>query len=106
MKPHISPHVDPQKKTIGFFLHKDYCSHVSLRGISKVSLAGSFNDWAQHELMMKPDEEGFWAIEIPLLPEGRYTYKFLVDDKLWVEDLDNPNREPDGQAGFKSVLLV
>src|ERR671921_738368 len=106
MTTHTSPHIDSQKKTIEFFLHKEYASHVSLAGASQVSLAGSFNNWAQDVLLMKPDEDGLWKIEIPMLPEGRYCYKFFVDDKLWVEDIDNPNREPDGLTGFNSILYI
>ncbi|MEJ7736175.1 MAG: glycogen-binding domain-containing protein [Chitinophagaceae bacterium] len=106
MNPHTSPHVNPQKKTIEFFFHTEYASHVTLAGASQVSLSGSFNNWAQDELLMKPDKDGLWVIEIPILPKGRYYYKFFVDDKLWIEDIDNPYREPDGLTGFKSILFV
>ena len=106
MKPHQSPHVNPQKKTIEFFFHNDYANHVSLPPSSHVSLVGSFNNWAQDALLMQIEEEGLWKIEIPMLPEGKYTYKFFIDDKIWVEDVDNPYREPDGLMGFNSVLFV
>ena len=106
MQPHTSPHVDPQKKVIEFFFHKDYANHVTLEGASQVSVAGSFNNWAKDVLLMQPDEDGLWKIEIPMLPEGRYYYKFFVDDKLWLEDIDNPFREPDGLTGFYSVLYI
>jgi len=41
-----------------------------------------------------------------MLPEGRYQYKFCMDEKIWMEDIDNPYREPDGFAGFNSILNV
>ena len=101
-----SPHINPQKKTIEFFVPSDYASHVSLAGASQVALSGSFNNWAQDVLLMHPDQDGMWKIEIPMLPKGKYHYKFFVDDKMWVEDVENPNREPDGLMGFYSVLNV
>ncbi len=106
MDSHISPQINPQEKTIKFFFHNDYASHVSLAGASQVSVAGSFNNWAKDVLLMEPDKEGLWEIEIPMLPQGKYSYKFFIDDKLWVEDIDNPYREPDGVTGFNSILFV
>lgn len=98
MKPHPSPYLNRRKKTIQFFVHND-CA-------SQVSLAGSFNHWAQDVLLMEPGKNGDWQIEIPMLPKGKYHYKFFIDDRMWTEDVDNPYREPDGLAGFNSVLMV
>ncbi|MBI1782701.1 MAG: S8 family serine peptidase [Sphingobacteriales bacterium] len=98
MKPHDSPHIDDKRKTIEFFIQND-CAH-------QISLAGTFNHWAQDVLLMEPGEDGMWKIEIPLLPEGTYKYKFFIDDKMWVEDFDNPVREPDGFNGWNSILMI
>jgi serine protease AprX len=98
MKPNDSPFINEQKKTIEFYMQSD-CA-------SQVSLAGSFNHWAQDVLLLEPGRNGLWKIEIPMLPAGKYKYKFFVDDKMWVEDVDNPYREPDGFAGFNSLLIV
>jgi 1,4-alpha-glucan branching enzyme len=73
---------------------------------SQISLAGNFNEWAQDVLLMEPGKDGLWKIEIPILPAGKYSYKFLVDEKHWMEDVDNPYREPDGFNGFNSLLII
>ena len=93
-----SPHIDSRRRTIEFYMHNDCASHVCL--------AGSFNHWAQDVLTMEPGKDGLWKIEIPLLPAGKYRYKFFVDDRMWTEDIDNPNREPDGKNGFNSILII
>jgi serine protease AprX len=98
MKPHVSPHINSKKKTIEFYLQHD-CA-------SQISLAGSFNHWAQDVLLMEPGRKGIWKIAIPMLPAGKYQYKFFVDDKVWLEDVDNPYREPDGFHGFNSILVI
>jgi len=98
MKTHESPQINPQKKTIEFFAHNN-CA-------SQVCLTGSFNNWAQDVLFMQPEQDGLWKIEIPMLPAGKYSYKFYVDDKMWMEDVDNPYREPDGRTGFNNVFTV
>jgi hypothetical protein len=54
---------------------------------------------------MEPANNGLWKIEIPMLP-WKISYKFLIDKHHWMEDIDNPFREPDGFNGFNSVLIV
>ncbi len=98
MKTHASPHINGKKKSIEFFVQHD-CA-------SQISLAGSFNHWAQDVLLMEPGKNGLWKIEIPMLPSGKYSYKFFVDDKMWLEDVENPYREPDGFHGFNSILVI
>lgn len=98
MKTHESPYLNKRKKTIEFYVQNEFASHISL--------AGSFNHWAKDVLLMQPGKNGMWKIEIPMLPQGRYQYKFFVDDKRWQEDYDNPLREPDGFRGFNSILVI
>ncbi len=98
MKPVESPLLHKKKKSIEFFITND-CA-------KQISLAGSFNHWAQDVLLLEPGKNGTWKIEIPMLPKGTYKYKFFIDDKMWVEDIDNPVREPDGFNGWNSVLKV
>jgi serine protease AprX len=97
-QPPVSPKIDSRQKTIGFFIQHDYASQISL--------AGSFNQWAHDELLLEPGRNGVWKIEIPMLPAGKYEYKFFVDEKLWVEDINNPYRQPDGFSGFNSIINI
>jgi len=67
----------------------------------KVYLAGSFNNWQSKELLMHRSATGW---ELPLyLAQGTYTYKYVVDGN-WMVDPDNPERYPNGNNGFNSVL--
>lgn len=98
MQPEESPQINGKQNTIEFYVQHD-CA-------SQISLAGTFNHWAQDVLLLEPGKNGLWKIEIPMLPAGRYHYKFFVDDKVWLEDVNNPYREPDGFSGFNSILVV
>jgi 1,4-alpha-glucan branching enzyme len=97
MNQHASPHINKSKKTIAFSIQNTCADHICL--------AGTFNGWAQNAVMRKT-KNGLFKIEIPLPPKGKYYYKFIIDDRMWVEDVDNPLREPDGVAGWNSVLTV
>jgi serine protease AprX len=98
MKPYTSPVINDQNKTIEFYI-ENTCAE-------EISLAGTFNHWAQDVLLMEPGNNGLWKIEIPMLPHGKYHYKFLIDKHHWMEDIDNPFREPNGFNGFNSILLI
>ena len=98
MKPYQSPFVNKKRKTIEFHIFNSCANHITV--------AGTFNHWAKDELSLKPDADGIWSIEIPMLPHGRYEYKFFIDDQMAMEDIENPYREPDGVTGWNSVLTV
>ena len=103
MKVRESPYINRRKKTIEFYVH-----HLNAATCRHISLAGSFNHWATDELQMQAEKDngGCWKISIPMLPHGKYFYRFLIDDKMWMEDIENPLREPDGTVGWNSVLTI
>ena len=96
MEQHTSPFINKPKRKIEFYIQNEVANNIAL--------IGSFNQWRRREL--KPAKDGLWKIAIPLLPNGKYYYKFIIDDRMWVEDVDNPNREPDGVNGWNSVLMI
>jgi len=72
----------------------------------KVTLVGDFTAWSRDTILFKSLSNGLWRVDIPLLSKGSYHYKFLVDDRRWVEDPMNPRKENDNYNGMNSVLLV
>ena len=40
------------------------------------------------------------------LREGRFAYKFLIDETVWLDDPRNIMKVPDGVGGFNSVVVV
>jgi serine protease AprX len=97
-RPTLSPQINRETNKIEFHFHHD--------GAYQVTLAGDFNSWARDLLFLIPGKEGNWKGEIPMLPNGLYRYKFLVDELDWKEDVENPYREPDNFNGFNSLLTV
>lgn len=77
-----------------------------LRGYSTaltVNLAGTFNNWNSRQTPCAR-EGAEWICRIGLAP-GRYTYKFVVDNK-WILDPHNPERQSDAQGNENSVMTV
>ena len=72
----------------------------------QVRVSGSWHGWDGPGLVLSQAEPGVWRGDIPRLPPGEYTYKFVVDGLRWLDDPANPNKRWDGGAGFNSVLFV
>jgi hypothetical protein len=83
------------------------CNHVfnlkSYPSARRVFLSGNFNDWREKELKMNLIN-GDWNLPI-YLPDGSYSYKFIVDGD-WILDPSNPEVRPDGTGYQNSFLSI
>jgi len=71
-----------------------------------VSLAGDFNEWNPRSDQLIQDTSGLWLGKFPTPGPGRYQYKFVVNDKRWIEDPGNGMKVSDGYGGLNSVLVI
>ncbi len=77
-----------------------------LRGYTnatKVILAGSFNNWNEHDFEMRKMDYG-WKYVVPL-SGGKHHYKFIVDGK-WILDPNNAVKEYANDGHINSVCMV
>lgn len=72
----------------------------------KVALVGDFTAWQKETIMLYRLNDIDWRVDIPLLSEGIYRYKFLIDNKKWTEDPQNLKNENDPYGGLNSILIV
>lgn len=70
----------------------------------KVVLTGNFNSWDETGIALKKNKSGLWKIGIKL-EEGRYEYKFIVDNQWWT-DPGNDNQSPNSFGELNSVMEV
>jgi hypothetical protein len=70
-----------------------------------VSVVGSFNGWSPETHRLQRTAEGHWELTLSLAP-GRYSYRFLIDQKKQVLDPSTALTEPDGYGGQNSVVVV
>jgi serine protease AprX len=73
---------------------------------NSVALAGDFNSWERSATPLSKDASGLWFAEIETPAAGRYQYKFIVDERRWVEDPSNGMKQPDNYGGLNSVLTI
>jgi len=70
--------------------------------ISKVQLAGTFNDW-QPATMLRQKNGAF--VKIVEVPPGTHEYKFIVDGE-WQHDVDHSNWAVNVHGTLNSVAIV
>jgi chromosome partitioning protein len=74
-------------------------------GVTKVGIAGDFNNWNPASTPMNKHQElGVWQACIDI-PPGRYRYRLVVDGQ-WVKDPYNPATETNPFGELNSVLEV
>jgi hypothetical protein len=66
-------------------------------------VTGSFNNWSTHDYRMEL-RQGTWWFPLYLIP-GKYTYKFIVDNK-WIIDPANKLWEDNEYGTGNSVLWI
>jgi len=93
-----SPQLGPNGDSIVFYYH----DHNARR----INVGGSFNGWTWETEPMIPQGDGNWRLEIPILPSGKYVYKFVIDGETWRPDPRNGYREADGYNGLNSVFWL
>ncbi|WP_224491591.1 glycogen-binding domain-containing protein [Robertkochia flava] len=76
---------------------------TSYPSAGEVVLAGTFNNWATHDLLMKRVDDT-WKITVNL-SGGKHHYKFIVDGK-WITDPRNQVLEYDQFVHLNSVIMV
>lgn len=74
-----------------------------------VYLAGDFNGWerppGQRGIELKPGSDGIFKWKGKLIP-GRYAYKYVIDNNIWILDPSNPRTVDDGRGDIRSLLIV
>lgn len=90
------PRVEGEK--VVFYYHDDKAETVHL--------AGDFNNWSSTDNQFTKNGDGLWHAEISNLTNGKYRYKFVIDQTNWKEDTSNGMKEEDGFGGFNSILQI
>jgi len=78
---------------------------LTMPNVSKVMVAGTFNNWNFKETPLKKGaKDNTWRRSVTLKP-GRYEYKFVVDGR-WITDPKNNNRSTSTMGTENSVIEV
>jgi hypothetical protein len=60
-----------------------------------VSVVGTFNGWEPGRHELKPRRDGTRTVSVTLEP-GRYSFRYLASDGIWLDDEDGDGIRPQG----------
>ncbi len=78
---------------------------VLAKPLSKVFLAGSFNEWSDTAKPLKEKNGDGCYTGTLLLSPGEYEYKFVINGE-WLIDAENPNFNQNKIGTLNSVVKV
>jgi len=88
--------------------------YVRTKSAKVVQVAGDWNNWARGDaaegevlvgLMTRNDSVLYWERTVEL-ESGRYKYRFLFNESVWMLDPNNPRIIDDGKGGKANLLIV
>ncbi len=74
--------------------------------ISNVKLVGEFNQWDTNCSPMKKNKSGEFTQTIELEPGREYQYRYLVNEREWVNDPGAEKYTPNEFASENSVVVL
>lgn len=86
---------------VTFKLPKDFAASAE-----KVNLVGDFNNWDVAGTSMKKLKGGQFSATITLIRDHEYQFKYLIDEKDWMNDNEADKYIPNGFQGENSVVVV
>jgi 1,4-alpha-glucan branching enzyme len=74
--------------------------------VNRVNLVGDFNNWDIDSIPMKKTKKGDFSISIELEKGRGYQFKYIVDGKEWVNEIDSDKFVINEFQSENSVIVV
>jgi 1,4-alpha-glucan branching enzyme len=72
----------------------------------KVNLTGDFNNWDIESIPMKKAKNGEFTASIELEKGREYQFKYVIDDKEWINEAEADKFVPNEFKSENSVVIV
>lgn len=86
---------------VTFLLAKDIYTTAK-----RINLTGDFNNWDFHSIPMKKTKTGDFSVSIDLEIGSEYQFKYLVDGKDWIIEMEADKFVPNEFQSENSVVIV
>jgi len=91
-----------------YYKTKDYCKvkfSFEPGNAKKVDILGLNDDWKK-PVKMKKKKDGSFGVSINLPKESRHEFKYLVDEKNWLNEPEADQQAMNIYGGTNSVLII
>jgi 1,4-alpha-glucan branching enzyme len=86
---------------VTFTLENDIASLAN-----QVNLAGDFNNWDINSIPMKKNKDGKFSVSVNLQKGREYQFKYIIDGKNWVNELEADKYVLNEFNSENSVVIV
>jgi 1,4-alpha-glucan branching enzyme len=73
---------------------------------TKVNLAGDFNNWDIESIPMNKNKDGKFSVSVNLEKGREYQFKYIIDGKNWVNELEADKYILNEFSSENSVVIV
>ena len=91
-----------------YYKTKDYCKvkfSFKIDNAETVQIRGLNRDW-QKSVMMSRKKDGTFTADVTLPKDSRHQFKYLVNEKEWLNEPQADCQEPNEFGGSNSVLVL
>jgi 1,4-alpha-glucan branching enzyme len=91
-----------------YYKKKDYCKvkfSFKTDNAEKVQICGLNSDW-QNAVIMTRKKDGTFTADVTLPKDSRHQFKYLVNEKEWLNEPQADDQEPNGLGGSNSVIVL
>jgi 1,4-alpha-glucan branching enzyme len=91
-----------------YYKKKDYCKvkfSFKTDNAEKVQICGLNSDW-QNAVIMTRKKDGTFTADVTLRKDSKHQFKYLVNEKEWLNEPQADGQEPNGLGGSNSVIVL
>jgi 1,4-alpha-glucan branching enzyme len=91
-----------------YFKTKDYCKvkfTLKPENAETVAIAGLNGDW-QNLVTMTKKKDGTFIAEVSLPKESQHEFKYVIDEKEWINEPEADKEAKNEYGGSNSVIVL
>jgi 1,4-alpha-glucan branching enzyme len=91
-----------------YYKKKDYCKvkfSFKTDSAETVQICGLNSDW-QNSVIMTRKKDGTFTADVTLPKDSKHQFKYLVNEKEWLNEPQADAQEPNGFGGSNSVIVL
>ncbi|MCX6208947.1 MAG: isoamylase early set domain-containing protein [Bacteroidetes bacterium] len=91
-----------------YFKTKDYCKVkflIESETAETIAVIGLNNDW-ENSVEMKKKKDNSFVVEVNLPKDSTHEFKYLIDEKEWINDTTADKFEPNVYGETNSVITL
>jgi len=91
-----------------YYKTKDYCKvkfSFKVENAETVEILGLNSDW-KNSIIMSKKKDGTFSADVNLPKESKHEFKYLVNEKEWINDPEADDQETNAFGSINSVIKL